>query len=136
MLKEYSRKAKIDVRIEHFVKVSQHFGTTVPVFDNYLTEFKSLEEDEDGFKWSGQFKKGTNVVEGIAITDSDGWSNQLSYVQGLSVNYSPDIFVNIHSIFVYKQDDLIFLAWVLPDQVDICEGELKDAKFLGLFGKI
>ena len=108
----------------------------MPVFDNYLTEFKSLEEDEDGFKWSGQFKKGTNVVEEKTITDSDGWSNQLSYVQGLSVNYSPDIFVNIHSIFVYKQDDLIFLAWVLPDQVDICEGELKDAKFLGLFGKI
>ena len=40
MLKAHSQEFKIDLRIDHFVKVSEHFGVTVPVFDNYLTDFK------------------------------------------------------------------------------------------------
>ena len=42
MLKEYSQEFNVDLRIDHFVKMSEHFGTTVPVFDNYLTEFKTF----------------------------------------------------------------------------------------------
>ena len=40
MLKEYSTQINFDLKIDHFIKVSEHYGVTVPVFDNNLTEFK------------------------------------------------------------------------------------------------
>ena len=42
MLKDFSRQAGIDLRIDHFIKVSEHYGLVVPVFNNNLTEFKSI----------------------------------------------------------------------------------------------
>ena len=78
MLKKFSKRWNFDLKIVHFVKVSEHYGVAVPVFDNYLTEFKSLENDYQGYAKktvrSGQFRKGTDVVEGIENCNSEDYS--------------------------------------------------------------
>ena len=58
MLKEFSKDhLDFDLRIDHFVKVSEHLGTKRPEFNNRLTEFVLKSPSESMIKMDdiGQF---------------------------------------------------------------------------------